>query len=299
MFKNTVKTFRMIISIIFFYSVSLYPQAQEEKKATLEIPANVSETVSPLTVKIICNPGDKPGSGVIIGVASTSSGNHALILTACHVISSNFKEDAGDLRIPLEYYKDIQVTITNEVKPVPARVIESFVDRANDIAVITAETSIILNKVVSYTTKINKGQKVAAFGFPLVAKLTQTTGTIIRDEGNFFVFDARIAPGNSGGPVVNTKGLMVGMTLAQEEETEGYAIKMNLLETVVNNWLKEKSLKLFWQKKEGWPWWKYALYVGVPAIPAGYFGAKWLFPDDKGTIQEEPIFGAPPGPPQN
>lgn len=221
------------------------PQIPPPKLEKKEMPAEVYKKVSPVTIRIICDNGKEFGSGALVGITKQGNG---LILTCCHVVARNFSEKDPD--IPLEFFTDIKVKISAEEKLKPASVLLNFVDRANDVALIGTNEPVIEERLISYTLsdKVKPGQVVAAFGFPNTEQINQTIGNFIRAQGNYLVFDAAIAPGNSGGPVVDKLGRMIGMATYVEGK-EGYAISMNLVVSVVNPWLQNLKLKKVWQLK--------------------------------------------------
>ena len=59
-----------------------------------------------------------------------------------------------------------------------------------------------------------QGTKVFAIGSPLGISDALTTGIITKPARDFLFTDARILPGNSGGPLVNTDGLVLGVNTA-------------------------------------------------------------------------------------
>ena len=218
-------------------------QEQPVAKETQEIPAEVYDKVRPATVRIICDDGAEIGSGTIVGLTKQ---NRALILTCCHVIAKNFAET--DQNISLEFFANINVKTASEVKPLAASVLLDFVDRANDIAIISTTEAVSEAQLIAYTLsdKIKPGQAVGIFGFPNTDEINQTVGNFSRIQGNYLVIKAALATGNSGGPVVDKKGRMIGMATYVEEK-EGYAVSMNLVSSVVNYWLQNLKLKRAWQ----------------------------------------------------
>ena len=126
----------------------------------------------------------------------------------------------------------------------------NFVDRANDLALIGTNEPVSEDRLINYTPSDNvkPGQVVAAFGFPNTEQINQTIGNVIRMQGNYLVFDATISPGSSGGPVVDKLGRMIGLS-TYVEGAEGYAIGMNLVSSVVNNWLQNTKLTKLWQRE--------------------------------------------------
>ena len=95
-------------------------------------------------------------------------------------------------------------------------------DASNDIAIIkTSDTE--KYKALSFTGKDPAlGQRIFVSGFPLnqiLENLNFTSGTVSSEVGlmqniNQFQFTAPIQPGNSGGPILNEYGGVLGMSLA-------------------------------------------------------------------------------------
>ncbi len=242
------------------------PQKRPVTKEKQEMPAEVYDKVAPATVRIICDNGADFGSGVLIGITKQ---NRALILTCCHVVSKNFSET--DPNIPLEFFTHISIKTAFEAKPLAASVLPNFVDRANDIALIATNDAISEERLIAYTLsdKIKPGQTVAAFGFPNTDEINQTVGNFNRVQGNYLVIDAAIAPGNSGGPVVDKAGRMIAMATYVESK-EGYALGMALVSSVVNAWLQNLKLKKAWRLEKDralWQDWR-VLAGGAVAVGA-------------------------------
>lgn len=62
--------------------------------------------------------------------------------------------------------------------------------------------------------KVERGQSVSVLGSPLGITDTLTKGIIARIDGDVFLLDCSVLPGNSGGPVYNDDGQMVGIVNA-------------------------------------------------------------------------------------
>jgi S1-C subfamily serine protease len=90
---------------------------------------------------------------------------------------------------------------------------------------------------------------VAALGFPETYAITQTVGRITRIEGGFLIFDAVIAPGSSGGPLVDKYGRMVGISRFIYEG-EGYAVPVDTVLNTVSTWLDSLNLKKQWKRQQ-------------------------------------------------
>ncbi len=94
------------------------------------------------------------------------------------------------------------------------------------------------------------GDQVSVIGFPRAARgldLTLTVGTISNEEVifedlpllTFMQIDAAANPGNSGGPVLNAYGEVIGILQGGFEDSEGlnFAISVNSVDRIYNSWL--------------------------------------------------------------
>lgn len=97
-----------------------------------------------------------------------------------------------------------------------ARVIGA--DQRTDVAVIKIDASGLPFLKMANSDKLKVGEWVMAAGSPFGLRNTITTGVVSainRDTGdylNFIQTDAAVNPGNSGGPLVNMSGEVVGIT---------------------------------------------------------------------------------------
>lgn len=121
------------------------------------------------------------------------------IMTNNHVIS-----DAAD----------IYVTLTDG-REFKAKVIGS--DERTDVALIKIDAKGMTPLPVGDTKKLKKGQWVLAIGSPFGLDSTVTSGIVSaigRDTGEYLPFiqtDVAVNPGNSGGPLLNMQGEVVGI----------------------------------------------------------------------------------------
>lgn len=114
-------------------------------------------------------------------------------------------------------------------------------------------------------------------------------------NGNYLVFDDEIAPGSSGGPLVDNFGRMVGLSMSTLEN-ESYALNINLVATIVNNWLKTAKLRKKWHYSEDIPFWKmfYKNKYFIATEGAVTIGFIYLLTRNG---KEDKKFGKPPMPP--
>ncbi|MCI5130735.1 MAG: hypothetical protein D3904_04270 [Candidatus Electrothrix sp. EH2] len=109
-----------------------------------------------------------------------------------------------------------------------------------------------LLKISGYTTPflrpvqrkdLVQGQKVFAVGSPVDLKLknTVTSGILSAFRDNFIQTNAQIYPGNSGGPLIDSKGRVIGVNtkklLTRKFEGLGFAIPIDLVFSEFNNYL--------------------------------------------------------------
>jgi hypothetical protein len=111
--------------------------------------------------------------------------------------------------------------------PVPARILAR--DTANDLALLKADHAAA--KVATIRPGVRLGETVAAFGFPLNSVLASsgnfTLGNVtalagIGDDTRFLQISTPVQPGNSGGPLLDENGNVVGVVTS----------KLNALKTV-------------------------------------------------------------------
>ncbi len=172
------------------------------------------------------------GSGVII----TANG---YILTNNHVVANAKKNGMK-----------VQLSDTREYK---AKLIGT--DKYTDLAVIKIDADNLPVAALGNSDEVEVGHIVFAIGAPLGLKSTMTQGIvsalgrnigIIGDEygiENFIQTDAAVNPGNSGGPLVDINGQVVGINTAiatTNARYQGYsfAIPMNLAKQVATDIIK-------------------------------------------------------------
>jgi len=115
---------------------------------------------------------------------------------------------------------DVKVTLSDR-RIFPAKVIGT--DPLTDLAVIKIEGSNFPNVPLGDSTELRPGQTVLAFGNPLGFRFTVTRGIVSalnrpnpynddpRKPGQYIQTDAAINQGNSGGPLVNARGEVIGI----------------------------------------------------------------------------------------
>lgn len=176
------------------------------------------------------------GSGFIISV-------DGLIITNKHVVS-----DTG---------ATYQV-LTNDKKKYDVEKI--YRDPLNDLAILKISTTNFKSLKplkLGNSSNLKLGQLVIAIGTPLGEFTNTVTSGIISGLGrgitagspfedfvekldNVIQTDAAISPGNSGGPLLNSKGEVIGVNaaIAQEGQNIGFAIPVNVVSDLIDNFQK-------------------------------------------------------------
>jgi serine protease Do len=109
---------------------------------------------------------------------------------------------------------DIYVTLTDG-REFKAKVVGS--DKQTDVALLKIDAKDMATLPIGDSDKIKKGQWVLANGSPFGLDSTVTAGIISainRDTGDYLPFiqtDVAVNPGNSGGPLINLQGEVIGI----------------------------------------------------------------------------------------
>ena len=109
---------------------------------------------------------------------------------------------------------DVYVTLTDK-REFKAKVVGA--DKRTDVAVLKIEASKLPAVVVGDVNRLKVGEWVMAIGTPFGLENTVTAGIVsakARDTGEeirFIQTDVAVNPGNSGGPLINMRGEVVGI----------------------------------------------------------------------------------------
>jgi S1-C subfamily serine protease len=156
--------------------------------------------------------GDKPGAPPPgkSGKARGFSGTGFVVSANGHIVTNHHIVDGC--------VGDIKGNLTGEAA-VALRVVSS--DANNDLALLQAPATTTFKDVARIRDRsIRSGDSVVAIGFPfhglLTSDFTVTTGIVsslsgIRNDTRFLQISAAVQPGNSGGPLFDTSGQVVGV----------------------------------------------------------------------------------------
>jgi putative serine protease PepD len=202
------------------------PAQQAKVDGSIESAAKVIE---PSVVTITVQAGNSGGIGS--GVVLDRQGH---ILTNAHVVSAGAGQ-GGAVPGAFNQQSTPQITVTfQDGRTAPATVVGT--DETDDLAVIkVSDVDNLKPATFAKSSSINVGQSVVAVGAPLGLSQTVTSGIVsntarpVRSgESGDAVYqavqtDAAVNPGNSGGPLVDLNGSVVGInsSIASTAESQG------------------------------------------------------------------------------
>lgn len=162
----------------------------ESKLASQPDAAEVARTASRSVFTVDVRGG--VGSAFVVSAADGSS----LLITNYHVVEDDWQDGRRQVRLRQEG-KELDGTINR-------------VNEANDLAVITVNEA--LPALRKATAEPSVGDAVLVLGAPLGLGGSVSNGIVSALRNGQIQFSAPIAPGNSGGPLVNLRGEVIGVT---------------------------------------------------------------------------------------
>ncbi len=149
------------------------------------------------------------------------------------------------------FAEEVKVTLSDK-REFKAKVIGA--DERTDVAVLKIEATGLPKVTMGNSDRLKVGEWVLAIGSPFGFESTVTAGIVSaksRETGELVPFiqtDAAVNPGNSGGPLYNTKGEVVGVNSQIFTGTGGYlgisfAIPSNTAMEVANQLMKSGKVQ--------------------------------------------------------
>jgi len=125
----------------------------------------------------------------------------------------------------VEGASEVYVTLTDK-REFKARIIG--VDKRTDVALVKIEGSNLPSLTIGDSDKVRAGEWVVAIGSPFGLANTVTAGIVsakARDTGDYLPLiqtDVAVNPGNSGGPLINMRGEVIGINSQIYSRSGGY-----------------------------------------------------------------------------
>jgi S1-C subfamily serine protease len=199
-----------------------------------EAVSHVVDTASPSVVKITAIRNDQL-SGLGSGFAYTPDG---YLMTNAHVVGQAQRFEVNTL--------DGQVVSASLVGA----------DPDTDVAVLKIDPGIVPAAKLGDSSKLRVGQVAIAIGNPLGFQFTVTSGIVsalgrsMRSESGRMIdevvqTDAALNPGNSGGPLLNTHGEVIGINTAIIAMAQSlcFAVPINTAQRIAMTLLREGEIR--------------------------------------------------------
>jgi S1-C subfamily serine protease len=189
----------------------------ERTKGTLDSAA-VARKVLPSVFRV--RAGNATGTAFAFG---TAPGGGTLLVTNYHVVENVVKRGSR------------AATLERGSERHPVRIVK--MDERRDLAVLQSPK--VFPRLGPASAAVQPGQPVVVVGAPLGLADTVTTGVVsaVRADvpgldARVIQFDAAISPGNSGGPVSNADGQVVGVAQAKivRDDADGLALAIPISE---------------------------------------------------------------------
>ena len=194
-------------------------------RAVIRVVEQVGPAVVSIAVKKQNDTRHSAGMGAGSGIIIAPDG---FILTNNHVV---------------EHASEIEIGLTDG-NTLPARLVGT--DPATDLAVVRADANGLPAAQLGDSASLRVGQLVIAIGNPLGFSNTVSTGVVsalgraLRGQSgrlieNIIQTSVPLNPGNSGGPLVDSRGRVVGVTTAMIAVAQGigFAVPVNIAKFVV------------------------------------------------------------------
>jgi S1-C subfamily serine protease len=193
----SVVVFSCLFYLVWLFIIQPYYEQNQLDTTISKISSNGSE--SSLTNSNIIN---KIKPAVVLIERSDGSYGSGMIFTSDGYILTNAHVVRG--------YNKVNITVNDGAK---YSAIVTGRDEINDLAVIKINSAVELTTIdFGDSSKVQQGDNIFTFGFPYIkGDVSFKEGTVSRIFSDALEISAEIHPGNSGGPLVDTNGKIIGI----------------------------------------------------------------------------------------
>jgi serine protease Do len=172
---------------------------------------------------------------VVIQIATPFSTGTGFYLNEANIIVTNNHVIKGNCEVVIE-----GVSFKKRI----AKVI--YTDSKYDLAFLQAPENVNLSEIsMGDSSLISEGDTVMAIGHPFGLKYTFTQGIVsnpkhLQNDLEYIQHDAALNPGNSGGPLVNKEGAVIGVntSIIANSNTIGFSLQSKYLLETLRDFLK-------------------------------------------------------------
>lgn len=232
----------VIVGSFYYYQQNHVKQESNSPQKAVHVNSTIKKTDSPKDVKSIIEDSQKDVVMIEVDNSKLGSGflynNSGDIITNAHVVD-------GATKVKI---------ITSDSKELDGTVIG--ISQDVDVAVVRVPGMVSNNPLSMGNKKAEIGDEILALGSPLGLQNTVTTGIISGVGRDFdiapfhysdtYQISAPIAPGNSGGPLINSKTAeVIGINTAGTDQGEiGFSIPIVNVLSLVKSWSETPMTEL-------------------------------------------------------
>ena len=229
------------VALCAFLSCALSVKQKTEQSAKTVTPLNPEEKIAQI---------GKDATVILVGKADDETGGYGtgffvrrnLIVTNIHIVAGihgkSYNWSVNLLNQPTQY------TIKGGIASDPKR----------DLVILKVEGEEVGVLPLGDSDKVELGEEVIAVGASPQrdneAKSKIANGTISRIAADFFRMKASLLPGYSGGPVLNDKGEVIGVSVeGGKARNSGAVVPSNHIKILLNNMLAQEKPLEKWQEE--------------------------------------------------
>ena len=222
----------LILKLVIFFSFAIFPIGEISKSFAFPLSSKCSNSKkikdiykNNISGIVTVKTGNSIGTGFVINQTK----NKTYFLTNLHVVKGQ-----DDIEILWADRNKTMAYIIADANIIGMNSQKKYVD---DLAILEMEG--IKGEVINFSKKpIAVGDDVFAIGTPKGLDFSLTRGIIsaIRENGEIIQTDVALNTGNSGGPLLDKYGCVIGINTFDIKNTEGlnFAISSNVIENFIN-----------------------------------------------------------------